>query len=160
MDTESNCTQSRRPCQTRPPQRGSSPRSPQPHGRRRPRTLCCRSHRYGHKLALASYMHPQDRKHQSVSHRCITNDEARVTLRSALCTTIVPLKTKTAVSECCCILLSSVTYLAMAHVSQGFPRLLQVAQTGVDLAVGIAGRLHAVLITGCWPVNTLILWAV
>lgn len=50
--------------------------------------------------------------------------------------------------------------LAVAHISQGFPSLLQMAKAGVDQAVSIAGQVHTVLITGCRPANTLILQAV
>lgn len=67
---------------------------------------------------------------------------------------------KTAAHEARCLLLTCITHLAVAHVSQGFPSLLQVAQTGVDQAVSIADWLHTVLIAGCRPANTLVLWAV
>lgn len=50
--------------------------------------------------------------------------------------------------------------LAVAHVGQGFPSLLQLAQIGMDQAISITGGLHTVLIAGCWPANTLILQTV
>lgn len=50
-----------------------------------------------------------------------------------------------------------VTYLAVTHVGQDFPSMLQVAQTGVDHTISVADQLHAVLITGPWSANTFVL---
>lgn len=48
----------------------------------------------------------------------------------------------------------------MAHVGQGLPRLLQVAQAQVHQAVGVAHWLHAVLVAGRRAAHALVLRAV
>lgn len=51
-------------------------------------------------------------------------------------------------------------YLAVAHVGQPLPSLLQVAQAGVDHAIAVAGQLAAALVTRARPSQTLVLGTV
>lgn len=48
-------------------------------------------------------------------------------------------------------------YLAVAHVGQPLSSLLQVTQTGVNHAIGVAGQLATVLVTGARSSQTLVL---
>lgn len=66
VDRGSDCMQSQGPRQTRPLQPDRGPCSPPPRGQRRRHTQCCRSHRCGHTLAVASHRYPENRTHIEV----------------------------------------------------------------------------------------------
>lgn len=51
-------------------------------------------------------------------------------------------------------------HLAVAHVGQGLPSLLQVAQAQVHQAIGVAHRLHVALVAGRRAAKALVLRAV
>lgn len=51
-------------------------------------------------------------------------------------------------------------HLAVAHVGQGLPRLLQVAQAQMHQAIGVTHWLHVALVTRRRAANALILRAV